>query len=194
MHISSDSRIVRFVTGLTASVLAALVLSGCYTVGHVHLATSYGPSYVAYVSRDGSMPTEVFGNPFGDDNQADSKLVSTITLPNGHGAKPAHIVTAKDRAEGHRMVLVFNPEDKLIDGDKACEKTRFGTRPADDTFIIQAALCSHSKVISEARAEGPSASSIDDQRFQKMMYSLLAELLPQREGSRPYPCKNSDCS
>jgi len=194
MHLSSGSGIVRLITGLAASALTVLALSGCYTVGHVHLASSYGPSYVAYVSRDGSMPTEVFGNPFGDDNQADTKLVSTITLPNGHGAKPAHIVTAIDRAEGHRMVLVFNPEDKLIDGDKACGKTRFGSRPADDSFTIQAALCSHSKMISEARAEGPASSSIDDQRFQKMMYSLLAELLPQREGSRPYPCRNSDCS
>ena len=182
-------------TAVTLSAAAVAMLSGCYTVNYVEQATAYGPSYVSYVSRSGSMPTEVFGNPFGTDSQADAELVSMITLPNGHGSKPAHIMTAKERAEGHRLVLVFNPADKLIDGHKVCENSRFETAPANGTFVIQAALCSHSSVISEARANVPLViTNINDETFQNMMYSVLAALLPLREGSRNHQCGIKPCA
>ena len=185
------SRIMR---GLGLSIAATALLSGCYSINRVELATAYSPSYVAYVSRDGSMPMDVYGNPFGNDAAANTRLISTINLAAWHGSVPARPLSAKDRADGHRLVIVFNPTNQLIDGHKVCENSRFETRPASDTMVIQAALCSHSDVISEARAEGPVAASANDAPFQGLMYRLLAVMLPAHGGSQNHQCAITPCA
>jgi len=184
----------RKIATLTASLAAILALGGCYSVNRVDQATAYSPAYVAYVSRGDSMPTEVFGNPFGDDQAADAKLISTLRLAAWHGSKPAHPLTVKDRTDGHRLVMVFNPTNKLIDGRKVCERTRFETTPSSNSVLIQAALCSRSEVISEARAEGPAPAGLDEEAFQGLLYRLLAVMLPAHEGSRNHECSIVPCS
>lgn len=193
MFRNSRSKSFRLAGGITLSLAAALLLGGCLSVNRVDQATAYSPAYVAYVSRQGSLPTEVFGNPFGQGAEADAQLISTINLASWHGSKPAHPITASERAEGHRLVMVFNPASKLIDGRKVCEKTRFETAPAAETMVVQAALCSSDTVISEARAEGPIAGGTDDEPFRTMMFNLLAVMMPAHEGSRNHECSIRTC-
>jgi hypothetical protein len=194
MQRTSGSKVLRALSGAAVSVAAMLMLSGCISVNREYHATAYSPAYVAYVSRDGSMPMEIFGNPFGDDAEADAKLISTINLSALHGSKPARPVSAKDRADGHRLVMVFNPTNKRIDGRKLCAMTKFETAASADTVVIQAALCSHSDVISEARVVGPAAASPDDGPFQDLMYQLLTVMLPGHEGARKHECSIRNCA
>lgn len=176
----------------TAAILA-LVLTSCaggntIVVSRVFYDPFYSTEFFRYAAREGTMPVQVYGNPFSAEPlsiQTTEGIASTLFAPGWlphtrFTSRPAPALT-----EDVRVVLVFNPVHPAPGGNAACDKpASLALKPGSGPIRVQAAFCFGGEWLTEAFAEGPRARGPDDPEFQRLINQLMPSLFPIRNPER----------
>ena len=171
-----------------------LLLSACVLIHTTKQEILYSPEFVAYIGQDGSLPVEISGNPLGNSDMANKKLLDAILLP--HWIIPRRLVPVApvDRGKSYRLVLVFNPASPIASGDSICADPQTKTRAPGPKMKVLAALCSSDDNVTRATAEGETAAGLNDPRFIDLLNDLIRATLPQRnEELGTTDCQASPC-
>ncbi len=184
---------IKHLAGVTG-VGAALILGGCNTV-HTVDTTIYNPDYVGYAARNGAMPLEIIGNPFGPTDADDIRLTDALSLPGWHGTQKFERAQRKDdKWTNARVVLYFDAADKLTDGQDLCDGATGPLNRNSDLINVRAAFCAGDKKVSSAIGEGTRPQTPNDPEFQSLMHTVLAAMLPRINPNRGHDCQTVNCN
>jgi hypothetical protein len=171
----------------------ALVLTSCaggntVIVSRVFYDPFYSTSFFRYAAREGTLPVQVFGNPFSAeplDAQTAEGIANTLVTP--HWLPDTRFTTHPKQkpSEDVRVVLVFNPVHPAPGGSAACDKPKsLALEPGGGPVRLQAAFCYGDEWLTEAFAEGPPVKGPDDPEFQRLINNLMFSLFPFRNPER----------
>jgi hypothetical protein len=177
--------------------LLALSLAGCdaATVTGEYYSALYQPDLVGLATRNGVLPTAVYGSPF--DVAGTRDMLDRVELPAGQPPARLAMTPAAQQGELTRLVLVFDPAPAANDGAKACQLTGNASPPRRVTaertrvllaFCVDRALASES-VVSVPNTSPPSIPAVAD----GISLALTRLLLPTPPNEREASCEGKLC-
>lgn len=173
------------------AMLAPLALAGCggSTFTGEYYSSFYQPELVGHSSRNGAMPTAVYGSPF--DAAGTQALLDALRLPAGHPPARLAMTPAAQRGELGRLVMVFDPAPIAADGAKAC---RLGAGAAPPQAIaagrtrVLLAFCHGRGLASEGEVTVPNASPPTIPALAEGINLGLIRLLPVTDPNQDRGC------
>lgn len=192
---SSSRQRVRGVLAVTGM----LILAACSGTGSTPvtdpfatLSSAYDPASVWHVTKDG-MRTVIHGNPFDVSKAvADQVILSSLRMPAWHQKAEfvPHLTGGKRR--GTRLVLVFNPTDRISQEDACGDLSEIGVGPNASVTRIHAAFCASERSLSHIDGR-VTASGPKDPAFRGLMAQAIDQLLPHRNFDNDGSCKRLVC-
>ena len=195
MEGSPSRRQVRGVLAVTGM----LILAACSGAGSTPvtdpfatLSSAYDPASVWHVTKDG-MRTVIHGNPF-DVSQAvaNQVILSSLRMPPWHQKAQFVPHPTGSKRRGARLVMIFNPTDRISHGDACGDLSEIGVGPKPGVTRVHAAFCASERSLSHIDGR-VTASGPKDPAFRSLMAQAIDQLLPRRNFENDGSCKDPNC-
>lgn len=204
-----DARMMSRRLPLAAALAAVLGLSACAGLG----AGPGGPVVVTrtapttqdalaisswrYLAGRGPVLVEVHGSPTDTAPAAFAEgLARVLTPPPGRAPTGFTTDPAAAASDSLRLVFLFGVPT-AVNGDIACRIQDVqvnGANPSNGGTVMQAAFCSGTERITEARVTGPAVASPGDPMLREMLEAAMRNLVPLRDREEDDPgCIRMPC-
>ncbi len=164
---------MRVVLKLLLAAAFAVAVAACAgtatRVGTSGISEFYSPSLASYVSRNGTFPMEVHGNPFGvPQAQSDAAIRGARAIPAWAGT--GNFVAHSEPGRGLRLVLVFGPTDAAVGSRRVCSDAgEIATARSETQTHVFAAFCRNNEWITYASIRVPALKGPDDPALNDLM-------------------------
>jgi len=185
-------RVVLAITGMLTLAACSGTGSSPVTDPFATLSSAYDPASVWHDTKDG-IRTVIHGNPFEVSQAlADQAILASLRMPAWHQKAQFFPYLTGGKPRGARLVLVFNPTDRISHEDACGDLGKIGVGPNAGVTRIHASFCASERALSyiEGRV---AASEPKDPAFSSLMAQTIDQLLPIRNFDNDGSCKRPAC-
>ena len=147
----------------------------------------YGPHLVQYVARDGTFPVVIQGNPLAlPKSEAEQAIAQRLRLP--AWTSGARFVPVEDAASRRalRLVLVFDPAGRRLDGNAACaDPSAVPTGSEANSLALLAVFCNANEALSQTIVSGRWPTGADHSRLSELLDRATRAVCAYRYPGRP---------
>jgi len=167
---------------LTSSLVLAGGLTAC-SLSAVSPAyvSAWDPATVNYIAAKGPVYTQIHGNPF-ESPRIEFEHAVTGAMAGANAGQPLSFSTQKEpsNTSPYRVVMVFNAEAGFTP-QRLCGETSPGSRRADGSISVMAALCAGaSRETSVTARLTQTASGHNDPALKTVLRQMTQSLFPSK--------------
>ena len=173
-----------FRTGLVAVALTLLAACTGATVGGTGTTSidRFHPDVAQYVVSMGPIPTVIEGNPSTLPAETFRAItLKRLALEGGYATHSFAINPQPAPRHNYRVVLLYNPTDRLISEDAICRGEGGTYSQPQGELYLRGAFCLRGESQATGFVKAPAPAAFDSEVYSRFLAQLMVNMMPLRD-------------